>query len=708
MFASCPLASKNILFVQIFRTKNWNRKSASKNSWRRDKQIRIPRDESIAATSKLSVPTHSNTLNSVSLNPIAMGNLAGVVAILSVVFRPSLVVPHVQVPDIRHLDWESLHANGVRYLVFDKDNCLTAPHSDILEPSITTAWQQCQRVFGRENILIVSNSSGSSDDPSGLGAESLSRSLNAPVLCHKHKKPARGCAREALEFFVALSHDRNTTLAQAQHMPPGSASIKAGPSRESKKYVRERRKAISTEVPADGSGCGSVLLVGDRTMTDVVVAHRMNDELSRRKRRLGLDQQQLISEASTSIPPAQCISVLTTGIWTYEGRVNAMMRKLEARVTSYLIAKGFQPGQAGLISLRRSAPTRQVDWQKIASAPFEEREPVITSPAENSNARFAYTGGRLPPASPVEPTLGAILIATIVRPLPPAFASAFARILASKPVVWISTNLRDGWNVMMRGLEFGVREAGIQASLRDGRKIPPLANEASLSTQSRLELDEIAPRRKADARKEEVSATLASYLETRIPSLPTTTLQPMTRAAQQLRKRLSHSTSHPFSAQSFLQRKPISAPNTTTVAPRSFSTSRILHQQQIPPTSGGPKPRVPMRNWIAAFSALVIVPGSYYLGMRLHDLKDSKEIDPGAALPATSASVSTMHDRHAAQDAQLVREAAADEAASRALAKAQVERKRELELTLFHLVREREDVLDKLDRVHQRRTDSSP
>ncbi len=97
-----------------------------------------------------------------------MGNLSGVVAVLAVLFRPSLVVPHVQVPDIRHLDWEALHANGVRFLVFDKDNCLTAPHSDVLEPTITDAWERCQRVFGRENILIVSNSSGSSDDPSGL------------------------------------------------------------------------------------------------------------------------------------------------------------------------------------------------------------------------------------------------------------------------------------------------------------------------------------------------------------------------------------------------------------------------------------------------------------------------------------------------------------------------------------------------------------
>ncbi len=83
-------------------------------------------------------------------------------------------------------------------------------------------------------------------------------------------------------------------------------------------------------------------------MTDVVVAHRMNDELSRRRRKLGLDTvSSSVSEASTSAlsstPTQQCISVLTTGIWTYEGRVNALMRRLETRVTTYLIGKGFRP-----------------------------------------------------------------------------------------------------------------------------------------------------------------------------------------------------------------------------------------------------------------------------------------------------------------------------------------------------------------------------
>ncbi|CBQ71921.1 conserved hypothetical protein [Sporisorium reilianum SRZ2] len=630
-----------------------------------------------------------------------MGNLAGVAAILAVIFRPSLVVPHVQVPDIRHLDWEALHANGVRFLVFDKDNCLTAPHSDILEPSIEEAWHRCQRVFGRENILIVSNSSGSSDDPSGLGAESLSRALNVAVLCRRHKKPARGCATEALEYFVALSHDRETTLAQAQHMPPGSGSIEAGPSRQTKKYLRERRKVLKTQVPGDENGHGSILLVGDRTMTDVVVAHRMNDELSRRRRKLGLDAAQ---PATTSIPSAQCISVLTTGIWAYEGRLNAMMRKLESRVTAYLVAKGFQPGQPGLLSFHKATSLSPVDWQKVAATSATPSTTAAAIPSEDNEAHFAYTGDRVPPATPVEPTLGAILIAALVRPLPPRIASFVVGLLSSRPLVWVSTNLRDGWNVMIKGLEFGVREAGIQSHPRHGRKtiLPSAAaTETSTlassayrpSTRSGVQLDEVAPKSKADTKKDELSALLADYIEARIPHLP---------ATHQLRNRLPPPLPA-FSAPSFLTRftRP-SQPGSPSQPQRTFTTSAIVRQTAPP---AGARPRVPRRNWIAAFAALVIVPASYYAGMRLHDLRDASAVDPAQPLPPTPAAPSAaLHEEHCVRDAELVRET--DASVSRALVRAQSERKRELELTLFHLVRERQDVLDKLERVHQRRLES--
>lgn len=603
-----------------------------------------------------------------------MGNLSGVIAILAVIFRPSLVVPHVQAPDIRHLDWEGLHANGVRFLVFDKDNCLTAPHSDILEPSITEAWERCQRVFGRENILIVSNSSGSSDDPSGLGAESLSRALNVPVLCHKQKKPSSGCVVEALDYFVALSYDRATTIAQASHMPPGTGAIEAGPSRQTNKYLKERRKVLRSQVPADEIGHGSVLLVGDRTMTDVVVAHRMNDELTRRRRKLGLDAASTSTSPltdSSTIPTPQCISVLTTGIWAHEGRLNALMRKLETRVTSYLIRKGFQPGSPGLISFGRSVVRPLTDWQTIASRPPTSLVTLVNRLSKQDAAKFAYTGDTVPSASIVQPSLGTILIATIVRPLPPRLASLVLRLLSSKPLFWISSNLRDGWNVMIKGLEFGVREAGIQTQQRSRKLTYPAQTASPLaSTRSNTSLvDEVAPKSKTELKKEAVSATLSEYLESRLPNLQL----PAAGAAQQLRNRLSSSSSS-FTPPAFLNRfsSPQSPPN-ASVSQRGFHTSTRLFQQS-PPGSAGARPSIPRRNWIAAFSALVIVPASYYIGMRLHDLKDAKQIDPTQPLPITPANPNPALHQHQppASGAEVT-----DPNVLKALQRAQLDRKRE-------------------------------
>lgn len=235
-----------------------------------------------------------------------MGNISGVLALFSVLVRPSLVVPHVQVTDISSLDWGSLHASGIRALLFDKDNCLTKPHSDVLEASLASSWAEAIRTFGRENILIVSNSAGSSDDPSGLGAESLSRSLGVPVLSHRHKKPAASCAREALAYL-------------------------------------------------SGSEGGKILVVGDRTMTDVVLAHRMND-----------------------MRPASTVSVLTSGIWQNEGWANTLMRRMERRLTSALVQRGVRPAQRGGIWFPRP-PSQDtgVDWQKVATVSAAAPTPAL-------------------------------------------------------------------------------------------------------------------------------------------------------------------------------------------------------------------------------------------------------------------------------------------------------------------------------------------
>ena len=82
---------------------------------------------------------------------------------------------------------------------------------------------------------------------------------------------------------------------------------------------------------------------------------------------------------------------------------------------------------------------------------------------------------------------------------------------------------------------------------------------------------------------------------------------------------------------------------------------------------------MPRRNWIAAITALVVVPASYWLGMRLHDLKELNKIDPTQPLPQTPATPSPALHQHTPAPETLE----ADAKTRKALVKAQAERKRE-------------------------------
>ncbi|PWZ00550.1 hypothetical protein BCV70DRAFT_199822 [Testicularia cyperi] len=626
-----------------------------------------------------------------------MGNLSGVVAILSVLLRPSLVVPHVQVPDIRHLDWEALHRNGVRYVVFDKDNCLTAPHSDELVTQLTASWLSCRRVFGAENVLMVSNSSGSSDDAAGLGAESLSRSLGVPVLCHRWKKPSAQCAREALEYFVALEHDRESVLKEAMTMPPGTA----GPS---KQLAKQRRKILTTQVPTDQDGNGSILLVGDRTMTDVVLAHRMNDQLQSRRKRLGLPTSLRDSTSDTAPLLPQCISVLTTGIWVNEGRLNTYMRRLETRLTAYLIGRGIQPGQGGMWSPARTAPA--VDWQTLGvRAPScPTRSVGLEASASDSNG----VSGAPAQLDAREPEFGALVLAALVRSLPPVVSRGLVGLARSTPVTWVMSNLQMGWRVMITGLEFGIRQAGLGSALNSSSRF---ASSFSASQQHvrRLPIDpELAPP------------------ESRPSSLRSSAPAASPWSHSQTRRAYSSLACHPARSSLSLSCSPSLSPLVSSMV-RQSPRLRVLHTS---PTSRNQNsagqhglPKVPRRNWIAALSALVIIPASYYVGMRLHDLKDQPAADQvadrlvhpahDASSPSSSSEriiVESSSNQHASlkADSQTQSQPTSHRSVVEPDTTFLTHRKRDLQLSLLHLTRERDDVAAKLDRVHQRRLDSSP
>ena len=49
---------------------------------------------------------------------------------------------------------------GIKAVIFDKDNTLTAPYSFTMEPRIERTVRECQKLFGYDHVVIFSNSAG--------------------------------------------------------------------------------------------------------------------------------------------------------------------------------------------------------------------------------------------------------------------------------------------------------------------------------------------------------------------------------------------------------------------------------------------------------------------------------------------------------------------------------------------------------------------
>ena len=49
----------------------------------------------------------------------------------------------------------------------------TIPYRDELVSDLTDAWIECKEVFGKDHILIVSNSVGTKGDESGIGVSDM-------------------------------------------------------------------------------------------------------------------------------------------------------------------------------------------------------------------------------------------------------------------------------------------------------------------------------------------------------------------------------------------------------------------------------------------------------------------------------------------------------------------------------------------------------
>ncbi|KAM0789783.1 hypothetical protein ACM66B_006636 [Microbotryomycetes sp. NB124-2] len=223
-----------------------------------------------------------------------MANWAGIGASLQAIFRPHILQPTLKVPNIASLRFDALKQRGITGIVIDKDNCITRPLVDDLDPSLHNAWHDLVATFGPENILVVSNSAGTlAKDSMLLQAESVSRNLRVPVLVHKTPKPGRACAAAVVNHFAPSS---------AKGAKPSQAVWSA--------RARAGANAHDTLPRPTYEASPILLVVGDRVTTDMVLAHR-------------------IANAGSGQSRIQTVSVLTTKLLAREGLGTMLMRLLE-------------------------------------------------------------------------------------------------------------------------------------------------------------------------------------------------------------------------------------------------------------------------------------------------------------------------------------------------------------------------------------------
>ena len=121
------------------------------------------------------------------------------------------ILPTVDTPDIRNIDWAQLYADhNIRGVLFDKDHTLTLPYAHQLHPYAAESLRKAKEVFGERNVVLYSNSAGLRQyDPEGREAALLERELGVRVLRHKYKKPfVSDEVREEVEAWFGVAASR--------------------------------------------------------------------------------------------------------------------------------------------------------------------------------------------------------------------------------------------------------------------------------------------------------------------------------------------------------------------------------------------------------------------------------------------------------------------------------------------------------------------
>ncbi|EKD20454.1 uncharacterized protein L3040_004258 [Drepanopeziza brunnea f. sp. 'multigermtubi'] len=134
-------------------------------------------------------------------------NISATLNVFRLLTRPSLCLPHATISTFNQLPVPLNSAFGkhkdvdIRAVVLDKDNCFAVPHENDVYGAYEKKFAQLRAAYPNHRLLIVSNTAGSSSDPSLSLSSAVQKSTGVHVLPHSTKKP--GCGEEIMAYFRA-------------------------------------------------------------------------------------------------------------------------------------------------------------------------------------------------------------------------------------------------------------------------------------------------------------------------------------------------------------------------------------------------------------------------------------------------------------------------------------------------------------------------
>ncbi|KAL8873654.1 MAG: hypothetical protein Q9174_000908 [Haloplaca sp. 1 TL-2023] len=144
-------------------------------------------------------------------------NVSATLNIFRLLRNPSLCLPQATVSTFNDLPVPLSTAFGalkpdIRAVVLDKDDCFAVPRENVVYKPYSSKFQSLLTTYTPPHLLIVSNSAGTSSDPSYKEASLLSAATNIPVLHHSTKKP--GCGPQIIDYFLNEPGSRVTSASQ--------------------------------------------------------------------------------------------------------------------------------------------------------------------------------------------------------------------------------------------------------------------------------------------------------------------------------------------------------------------------------------------------------------------------------------------------------------------------------------------------------------